>query len=1027
MKHTVRYVLLFLTILSFLAIPCFAVDGTFSGGYTDTFDDLSTLTQILPKPIDTFSGIFDFTGDNIWNVKRKFNDTYVVSVNPGTGKRGYVSYNFEAIPAMLNYDTLVFGIHVVTNHNQKEDEAVTTDVYRVALDVHANNDIIQSYVYVQPNVWTMVHFDIGWLAGTEEFEKLYIRIEYVGKEVPDSVEMTCLSGDNTAPFRDTYSAHSISLTHGSLYLESGLLHMLPDSSGRVSLSFEHLLSALPENAGGFMLAVTLQGNQAVGSVSAGVRYRGYNEILMTSPLDLAEGLQTYLFPLPFPSTDQMLTTADFDAYYLYFYDMEALEGEKIILSATAIYPTPPEKESQYPLPAVENLGTILSFGITEDNIVFSGKLSRNAVIRYIDDTIELYAVPIWNSHSMENAVHLAECRVTNSYTITLPLSAYRSYAENWMFFLALSHKDPDNPDTNTLYLLNEPQLLSGHAPEASSLSILGLHNANAVGVFESNVSHVVVDIPLDQLLAKNGSTVCSRNGKSWHLNTAMLSELDSEIQFYADAGLEVYLRLSAESPIEGLTCMSLDAETYLPYLATEEAIEQYTAIVSFLSRRYPATDAIMLGGGINSEKYTGIPLEDPVHTVKYFADLTALTYTAAAASIRDIYIIVPFTDDYTYAEGISKGDIAYLSPEFISMLFAGYLDELGNIPWVFGYNFDNLTEETFALPDAISRNLQQMGFSSPADTVFMWFPAGEVHESWASTTLVQNYADLCAESSSVKPRALILSLKKIPRKEDPQMYAAMKDIQVENSSRVIWDHPAEMAGNSSVTPLSSLTLYDFSTAYSSLGWVAGGGITEMYTRYNPLFSDVTPNRTLRSLLPLSQESDGTHGIAGGVLLRNFSRTLDLRGVDEITFRFALSDLTGKKILSDSGATVIFLLGSQDRRAEYYAYTVPYGETIDARCALSEYENADQISYVGVMVYANETVVLDLSSVTFSSSHLNQEELNTLFFGSDTEADSRGNFTEIFYILIITMILTICAAVLLIRRDREELDNIQKQP
>ncbi|MBE6570012.1 MAG: hypothetical protein E7658_07360 [Ruminococcaceae bacterium] len=1023
MKHTLLYVLLFFTVLSVLALPCLAEDMSFSGVYTDVYRDIESLCEFLPERIDNFSGIFGFTGDNIWNVKRKFNDTSIVSVNPGTGKRGYVSYNFDAIPAMLEYDTLVFGMHIAADTDAETGQ--TAQPYRVMLDVLTGDGIKRSHVYVEPNIWTMVYFDIGWLGEAENFEALHIMIEYIENEVPDRVEMTSLSADNIAGLLEAYNAGSVIPDEGSLAFEDGALHLIPDTSGRVSVSMRHLLEALPEDAEGLMLSVTLAEGRGSGSLTAGMQYTNYDEIFVTSPMDLSADQEVYLFPLPFPDTADIMATDELDTLYLYFHDSEAVQDEEIILTSLVLYPIPAKPLPTTPLPDTENLGTILSFGIAEEEIVFAGKLSRNAVIRYIDDTIQLYAVPVWDNRSMDSAVLLGECGISNSYTISLPLSAYRSYAENWMFFLAISHRDPDDPDNRILYMLNEPKLLTGHAPAPSTLSILGLHNANTVGVFESNVSHVVVDIPLDQLLTKNGSTVCSRSGKSWHLNTALLTELDSEIQFYADAGLEVCLRLFSDKPIAGLTYMSHDAETYLPYLHSEEAIEQYTAIVSFLSRRYPAMDSIMLGGGINSEKYTGIPMQDPVTALRHIADLTAITYTAASASVPDVYVIVPFTDDYEDDILTDTGELVPLTPEFIAMLFAGYLEDLGSIPWVFGYNFDTIAADTFALPDAVSRNLQQMGFAAPADTVFTWFPVGETQESWASTTLVQNYADLCVEAAAVQPRALYLSLKKIPQKADPRMYSAMKDIQVENSSRVIWDHPADMDGTSVLPSLSSLTLYDFSSAYSSLGWVAGGGITEMYTRHNPLFSDTEESRTLRSLLPLPEE-DGHRGIAGGVLLRNFSRTLDMRDVDEITFRFALTDLAGEKNVSDSGATVIFLLGSQDRRAEFYAYTVPFGETVDARCALSEYENADRINYVGVMVYANESVVLDLSSVSVSSSVLNQNELDALFYGSEAEADDMANFTEIFYILIITMLLTICAALLLIRRDREETEAAEEQ-
>ena len=95
------------------------------------------------------------------------------------------------------------------------------------------------------------------------------------------------------------------------------------------------------------------------------------------------------------------------------------------------------------------------------------------------------------------------------------------------------------------------------------------------------------------------------------------------------------------------------------------------------------------------------------------------------------------------------------------------------------------------------------------------------------------------------------------------------------------------------------------------------------------------------------------------------------------------------------------------------------------CPLDAWENRGEVGFVGVAVYADVSVTLELAEVTASSTVLNENELRELFSPSD-EAEEQPEDTDAgqrlnAFILVVAFfaVASFVVFVLLSRHERDE--------
>ena len=996
------------------------------------------LGQYLKEPLDSFSGRWEMFGD-VQNPEKTGSKLLSMLIAEGKDPaEGFMEFQYLESSDLKSAKSLAFGVHI--NGSAAGSTDPMDEMYTVTVTTVCGGSEYVSRVYLESGRWYLVYSDLPDAAKTEEVESIRIRISYSDAVVVEQVRLTAPSkSSKDMTFVHTFSAENVQAAIGRLGTQSSRLHLYPDSDGAVSVTVDVNLPQYAPTVTEWYLAVEVDEITAGGKLSAGVMYYAGDSVfpqwLDTAPVEILEGKRTYYFPMPVPErteTEEGYTPGTYEiqnlpepaACRLNFQNVTGEEAFGFLITGIRWVPV------SVPAWNEGNLGSMTEGTLRDGQIQWNGKLARQAVIDHIDEEIALMAVPVWDRYNPEAAVEVTSARISNSFSFTLDAEKVKAYAAGWMFYAAIrTEREVQDPAASAVQYLpvSCPKMLSGTSPAPCALSMFGFHAANAVGVYESNVSHVTVDVQLDQLILSSGAGVlCTYGGVSCTLSQAYLSKLDSEILFYSDAGLEVSLRLLSASPYGW---SDKTAENYLPPAETETDLYSYAAVVSYLCRRYPAAASITIGKGINCEKYTGLSLEHPERLMEKIAVLAALTYQTARLEIPDIYVVIPFADGHTYASEDALPDHGLvLEPEWTLLLFADAMKDLGNVPWVASWRFEDDSDaaDAAALPERWKDMLEQARLPVFGDFLYRWEPEACLMGEPVPYSFAGRYAEVCAVLADENPRAVILSFARIADYVSQAMYADVTVLPDPSDShyegRQIQHFDAVLTeGGRTDTYGALLPIWDFSASYSTEGFVAGGGIEEVFTASNPIFDTWTGrigSRTLRSVLPVSLYEDSMVGNAGGILLRNFDGVRNLSTVDALQFTFTLTVPAGSTV----DPTVVFLIGSEDWRGEYHAEGVVSGSVMTAVCDLREYVNADRTEYIGVMLYGETDLVFDLASVYACSLEGTEADLQNAFDPAEAVVKETPYATEIFYILILLAVLSVSVGILLFRRDREEEDE-----
>jgi len=1006
----------------FLGQTAGATDLVFVNGFTETGVSLRDMDDILDNVIDPFARHWEFHGDNKKGVAKETPNGAPIMLScrgPGTDSVGYMAFQYLDYKMLQSARSISFGMHVSVGYDGpqpdslEEDGSLPEGLYKVITTFVVEGKTYTSEVYIYGNAWVLIHTDIPKEIKNKRIETLEIRLEYNPDMPPREVHLTtpALTYYDLAKI-SAYSANHIKTTSGTMNMVENGISIMPNGEGNAVLEGEAILSSYTETVSQYYLAVTLRDIREEGDLIAAALYEGEENYLESASLRVYQGKNTYLIPLPVVEESKeeqnrgsySLDTLILEKFRLIFRGVNAYEGSfstPYCIESIQIY------TGTAPYWNASGLGTVTESVLQDDGLIYAGTLTRDAVVAHIHDSIALMAVPMWDRYTLENAIVLDTVRVSNNFRFTIPREQAEYYSKAWLFYAAITTVSGE------ILPISQPRMLSGAAPESCQLSVLGLHDASVVGVYESNVSHVIVDVPLDLLLLPEGTpgVACSSmDGKVYALSSAGLAALDNEVLFYTNAGMEVCLRLyyAGEENIYRL-----------PVLESSVEYNRYSAIIGFLCNRYPDIASLSLGYGLNLTVDTAMPMEDPVECSTYLAALAALTYHSAAYYNPDIYMVLPIAED-----NLNGKTSDFLPAEQLMVLLIESLSSYGNIPYVVSFSFedDRELEQIQLLPKRLAGILYQNGLPTFGDFLYIWEPQDCLAGEGKPYNLTDRYDALCDGLAESKTRAIILSLTHIYDNVNQEMYTGIKEIgggdQASHTGRRIYTCTAVEGSGTAVSMGSGnvLALWDFSGAFTTYGFLAGGGIETLETAYSPLISGPgSYRRVLRCSMPVTVFEESIVGNAGGVLLGNLTELVEIKDIGKLVFTFSLE----QSGVDPAPATVIFLVGADDWRAEYRMENVEPGKVYYAVCDLAEYSYSGPIDNIGVMLYAQTSLQFDLASIEAVSNVLTTEEMEQLFHPVAAVEPHQTYKMEALFISVILLALTVCLMILLIRRDREE--------
>ena len=1066
--------LLLCTPLSAAELLSYATPG-YSGTETAVFAPVNTDTT---QRLGIYTTNWSFSGDVLW--EKRHNTDGIPFVSATLLPASEFAHTGTATPAFrgettlsLSYSrwnyafddtaSLYFGVLVET------DEEVTACPLTVTLTME-NGEEFTSQIHTAANSWNLIVMDTRPVSGT--LSDITITASYSRSDIPYRFRVS-------APYRSTetariftsaerFSAAKLTASTGVVTSYSGKI--LPEN-GRAVISGDLLSYTLHESGTDACFLLSFSGVSA-GSLSLTLTCiaEDGSSVQVTSPRialsDSTASAQSVVIPTAVPGTPVSYTLLfDHVDCHVYF----TLESVSI-LSGTL--PTASGNPS---------IGSVRVLSRDGTDLRFEGTMERDAVKAFSGENLYFYAIPAKTANDLTTAFRLSDIKVSTVFSHTVDLSRTPAFADTFLFFAAVQSVGADGK--TTLLPLSKPRYPDAVPLSAPEVSSIGLASAASVGVFESNVSHVLVDLPLDSLLSTSGDTTFSyvdydktegSSARQVHVSRSLLSSLDRDIHFYISSGTRVYLRLFADAEMPGFT-FGGEASAYIPDFSLSGVRYLWAAVIRFLAERYPGIEGFVLGCGVNDADTVGadafvyetdysgseIPSDSTAHPLMTYAaslaDLCRVTYNAAQPFLTDPLVIVPFTPD----------ENASLPMHILTPLLSERMAETGSFPWLMQIeiadpktgNTDDIAPQLASLP-SLYQLLGELSLSAPDSLTMHYRPDNDTllleygntaeamrvsgkkvpeYSTYAAGQFAALY-DLCA---SYRPRAVFVSLAALSLKNNHDFYSELKSVHAagdtapeissplpsqkehpssaQSSGRYIYESAAKTGLPDSEN---RYVIFDFSAAQYPLGWIAGGGVDFCLTEVSPRFSDAADAgqvRVLRSVFSEDMEAvdnagNRTGGIAG-ITLRNLSRRYDFSDLTALDFTFAVERSAASS--SDTPAAqadVILVIGTDEWRAEYSA-SVPLGEIVTLSCSLTGYAYRHAVDYIGIMVYADEEVVLDLASAASSSDVLTAEDMAAMFTPASEEV--YGDLAAAAVILGTAAAAAVIILILLTHRVREE--------
>ena len=577
---------------------------------------------------------------------------------------------------------------------------------------------------------------------------------------------------------------------------------------------------------------------------------------------------------------------------------------------------------------------------------------------------------------------------------------------------------PDPAAEGSVLLLSAPRYADAAGrPAPEAVSSFGLADTFPAGAFESNAFHILTDVSLDELLTSSGGTSVAytvpgeASPRSASLDPARLSSLDRDVEFYLSAGIRVYLRFRIDAPIPGLTA----DDARMPDMGSPASAALWCALVRFFAARYPDASGIVLPGPVNDAKAAGIEKSADIGAwAEELSHLCRLTYGAASRTAPDIALCVP-VDASSAADAVHSRIFLYL--------LARRIAQNGNFPWT----CLSLCGSDSSAPAGLKQTLSQLDAASlpvPEELMYVYQltqntlnnryaeylsqPAAERTAAYTvsemAVELYRSFVKACGSGA----RAVFFSPAGLSQRYDHAFYDLLK--QGAGDPSAVYRTGIQV--DASYEGVSVVDLWDFSDKYYPLDWIPGGGSLSCATELSEAFSDRL-GEPARVLSVSYQESED--GVAG-IVMRNLKPTADLTDVEALVF-----DLLFESGTEGASVSLVFTVGTDDKRAEYHVDELRCGEILRLSCPLSDWEDRSRADFVSIAVYAKESVTLKLSKVSAVSGSLSPEELAAVFAPVPEPDQPVRDVSWLLPVLVFVTAASFAVFVLLTRRDSESED------
>lgn len=880
---------------------------------------------------------------------------------------------------LTGFSTLYFGISIVGDNDIK---------YTVSAELYSSSGNTVSSASVGVG-WNLYSMDIRKITGTASH--LLITVSY-DEEIPASIRITppYISQNTNTSFisADKYMTLSLNAEEGICIQKSGRIK--PDDSSKkavLSASFA-VIDTSVFDASDDKLYFDIEVSGIIsGSVTLTLYGDNGAEISQSKKISLSGSVGSFVLPMTLNTTPSSYTLTFDNIECDVFFTLNSVKTRRF---------------DTVPYQAESGIGQLSKITKTSEGITFSGGMERSAISEYSrlsDEMIHFYSLPAEHMDDIAYAEEIGSIKFTTIFEFTADITD----SDGMMFFAGIYAQDETVIPFSTPRFPDAVQAVY----HSDDTSLIGLYNPTPVGAFESNTSAVMTEIQLEDILADANSEMTLSVHYSDNViefDRDKISELDSSIEFYNTAGVRVYIRLKSTS-----------SDTSLIYAA-----------VKFFSARYPSVYGFAVGSDIDlsSTMSTYANGNDEYELENYAADL--------ALFFRNIYDASYVVDGTSKVVIIPIADTgSSLSVVTLTTLLTSRLAEIGKIPFVLMSDYDIASENAAGGAENAVQIIGELECGTVDGIVYLCTPSNaDISASRASSDdglnmpfaeyAAQMFISAASSLSGNRIKCVFFSLDNTSLKNSRDFYSVLKQSDeatghVYDSEAIRADLQTDIQNNNGGTD-AVYSLYDFTDKFYADGWIAGGGVESCISSE----SSVSGSRVLK--VDFKHDENSSASGSAGITLCNFSHSIDFTDVSSVEFTISLTDNTSDDVTS----SVVFVIGNSITRAEYYIENLDYGTEYTLSCPLGGYETRGETDYIGIMLYSDTNVTLELSSVSIRSDVLDENGMAALFSDTSPSAAQDVNYRLIALFLGVIAAISIAVFVLLTKLEREGSDDEQEK-
>lgn len=477
--------------------------------------------------------------------------------------------------------------------------------------------------------------------------------------------------------------------------------------------------------------------------------------------------------------------------------------EEIEVSAVTFYPWSDSLAGRSGTLIVRRSGGFLELGGTLDN---------DTCVKYIDGTLALYEVPCWMSEADRfTAQPLATSGVSTKFSFKADISSMICPAELCRFVTAVI-----TGDGGVIPLTHSVSL--GGTASGQSIPSFGMSTADGMGILECTADYTVVDVSIDSFeTGVGGGRLHSYGGKYYNMNSDALKNMDKAVRTVRVSGGGIYIRIGGLADISG-----------------EDSAYRLCALTDFLCSRYSDLSGIMIGGISSGGMVSGY-----TDRVRNMAAAYQLISAAASKYIQPFRVVIPIDDGDLAADG-------GLVCGMLTLALAGS----GGSSFTAMYSCTGDAVDASHSADRcrqIYLEASTLGYSSSLGMMLSWRP----EESMTALDIARGCENMVRTGT---PSSAVSLLLEGCSRADRMLFDALYSMDRGASYRLYIGEPSVSHAASG----DSVDLWNFTTTYSTHGWIAAGGCTEVKTQMNSFLSDITGGgiRVLKAAF-----SDNSAGIA----------------------------------------------------------------------------------------------------------------------------------------------------------------------